>query len=108
MSMDTVSAATAGTHDLGGLVAHRLGFGRYGVTGDDVWGPPDDRVRSIRVLPGRRAGRELHRHRGLLRSGHLRGAAQIALAWLLARSPVMLPIPGTSSIDHPKENVGAA
>ena len=33
--------------------------------------------------------------------------AQIALAWLLARSPVMLPIPGTSSVQHLEENVGA-
>ena len=33
---------------------------------------------------------------------------QIALAWLLKRSPVMLPIPGTSSIAHLEENVQAA
>ncbi|MFA6231975.1 MAG: aldo/keto reductase [Rhodanobacter sp.] len=33
---------------------------------------------------------------------------QVALAWLLKRSPVMLPIPGTSSVDHLRENVGAA
>jgi pyridoxine 4-dehydrogenase len=33
--------------------------------------------------------------------------AQIALAWLLARSPVMLPIPGTSSVEHLEENVAA-
>ena len=33
---------------------------------------------------------------------------QIALAWLLARSPVMLPIPGTASIEHMEENVAAA
>jgi pyridoxine 4-dehydrogenase len=33
---------------------------------------------------------------------------QVALAWLLARSPVMLPIPGTSSIAHLEENVQAA
>jgi pyridoxine 4-dehydrogenase len=39
-----------------------------------------------------------------------RGAtqAQIALAWLLRRSPVMLPIPGTSSLEHLEENVAAA
>jgi pyridoxine 4-dehydrogenase len=34
--------------------------------------------------------------------------AQVALAWLLRRSPVMLPIPGTSSIAHLEENVAAA
>jgi pyridoxine 4-dehydrogenase len=33
--------------------------------------------------------------------------AQLAIAWLLARSPVMLPIPGTSKIAHLEENVGA-
>jgi pyridoxine 4-dehydrogenase len=32
---------------------------------------------------------------------------QVALAWLLARSPVMLPIPGTSSVEHLEENVAA-
>ena len=32
---------------------------------------------------------------------------QVALAWLLARSHVMLPIPGTSSIEHLEENLGA-
>ena len=34
--------------------------------------------------------------------------SQIALAWLLARSPVMLPIPGTSSVEHLEENLAAA
>ena len=33
---------------------------------------------------------------------------QLALAWLLARSPVMLPIPGTSSVAHLEENIAAA
>jgi pyridoxine 4-dehydrogenase len=34
--------------------------------------------------------------------------SQIALAWLLARSPVMLPIPGTGSVEHLEENLAAA
>jgi pyridoxine 4-dehydrogenase len=34
--------------------------------------------------------------------------AQLSLAWLLHHSPVMLPIPGTSSVKHLEENVGAA
>jgi pyridoxine 4-dehydrogenase len=34
--------------------------------------------------------------------------SQVALAWLLSRSPVMLPIPGTSSVEHLEENVAAA
>jgi len=33
---------------------------------------------------------------------------QVAIAWLLERSPIMLPIPGTSSIEHLEENVAAA
>lgn len=39
---------------------------------------------------------------------HAATAAQIAIAWLLARSPVMLPIPGTASLAHLEENVAAA
>jgi aryl-alcohol dehydrogenase-like predicted oxidoreductase len=35
-------------------------------------------------------------------------SGQIALAWLLKRSPAMLPIPGTGSVEHLEENVGAA
>ena len=35
-------------------------------------------------------------------------ALQVALAWLLARSPAMLPIPGTSQVKHLEENVAAA
>jgi pyridoxine 4-dehydrogenase len=48
---------------------------------------------------------------GALAAAALRLAAtpaQVALAWLLRRSPVMLPIPGTSSVRHLEENVAAA
>jgi aryl-alcohol dehydrogenase-like predicted oxidoreductase len=38
---------------------------------------------------------------------HRANPAQIALAWLLGRSPIMLPIPGTSSIEHLEQNVAA-
>ena len=41
-------------------------------------------------------------------SNHDATPGQIALAWLLRRSPVMLPIPGTSSVEHLEENVAAA
>ena len=34
--------------------------------------------------------------------------SQVALAWLLQKSPVVLPIPGTKSVDHLTENLGAA
>ena len=39
---------------------------------------------------------------------HKVGPSEIALAWLLRRSPVMLPIPGTSKVAHLEENVAAA
>ena len=48
-------------------------------------GPVDDVVRATGATPG-----------------------QVALAWLLAKSPVMLPIPGTSKVAHLEENVAAA
>jgi aryl-alcohol dehydrogenase-like predicted oxidoreductase len=39
---------------------------------------------------------------------HRASPSQLALAWLLKRSPVMLPIPGTSSVKHLEENVAGA
>jgi aryl-alcohol dehydrogenase-like predicted oxidoreductase len=39
---------------------------------------------------------------------HQKTPQQVALAWLLKRSRVMLPIPGTSSIEHLEQNVRAA
>src|ERR1700720_3915110 len=39
---------------------------------------------------------------------HRATPSQLALAWLLKRSPVMLPIPGTSKVAHLEENVAAA
>jgi pyridoxine 4-dehydrogenase len=39
---------------------------------------------------------------------HDAAPAQVALAWLLARSPVVCPIPGTASLEHLEENMGAA
>ncbi len=44
---------------------------------------------------------------GEIAEGHDASPEQIALAWLLRRSPVMLPIPGTLSIEHLRENLGA-
>lgn len=39
---------------------------------------------------------------------HSASASQLALAWMLHRSPVMLPIPGTGKVKHLEENVAAA
>jgi pyridoxine 4-dehydrogenase len=41
-------------------------------------------------------------------SRHGATPTQVVLAWLLARSPAMLPIPGTGSVAHLEENVAAA
>ena len=53
---------------------------------------------------GRVAGEALQK----VAQAHKATAKQVALAWLLKRSPIMLPIPGTSSIQHLEENVAAA
>ena len=53
---------------------------------------------------GKVAGEVLSR----IARAHGASPTQIALAWLLRRSPIMLPIPGTSSIEHLEENVAAA
>jgi pyridoxine 4-dehydrogenase len=42
-----------------------------------------------------------------LAAGHAATVAQLSIAWLLQRSPVMLPIPGTSKVAHLEENVAA-
>lgn len=47
-------------------------------------------------------------HLSLLAERHGASVTQLALAWLLQRSPVVLPIPGTSSLSHLEENVRAA
>jgi pyridoxine 4-dehydrogenase len=53
---------------------------------------------------GRVAGEVLNR----IAQTHGASPTQIALAWLLRRSPIVLPIPGTSSIEHLEQNVAAA
>jgi pyridoxine 4-dehydrogenase len=53
---------------------------------------------------GRVAGEVL----GRIAEAHGASPTQVALAWLLRRSPIMLPIPGTSSIEHLEQNVAAA
>jgi aryl-alcohol dehydrogenase-like predicted oxidoreductase len=57
------------------------------------------------------AGGELVKPGGVLdvaAQRHHATVSQVALAWLLHRSPVLLPIPGTSSVLHLEENVGAS
>jgi pyridoxine 4-dehydrogenase len=56
------------------------------------------------LAAGRAAGEAITR----IAKAHNVNPMQIALAWLLKRSPLMLPIPGTSSVAHLEENVAAA
>jgi len=53
---------------------------------------------------GKVAGELLNR----IAETHAASVTQIALAWLLRRSPMMLPIPGTSSLEHLEQNVASA
>jgi len=53
---------------------------------------------------GKVAGEVLH----AIADAHRASPTQIALAWLLKRSPIMLPIPGTSLIEHLEQNLAAA
>jgi pyridoxine 4-dehydrogenase len=53
---------------------------------------------------GRIAGEVLDR----IAKAHHAGPTQVALSWLLWRSPAILPIPGTSSIEHLEQNIAAA
>jgi pyridoxine 4-dehydrogenase len=53
---------------------------------------------------GKVAGEVLDR----IARAHSASRTQVALAWLLRRSPVMLPIPGTSSVEHLEQNVMSA
>jgi pyridoxine 4-dehydrogenase len=56
------------------------------------------------LAAGKVAGEVLNR----VAEAHNASPTQIALAWLLRRSPIMLPIPGTSSLEHLEQNVMAA
>ncbi len=56
------------------------------------------------LAAGKVAGEVLIR----IAQAHQASPTQTALAWLLRRSPIMLPIPGTSSVEHLEQNVAAA
>lgn len=59
------------------------------------WGP---------MAQGRKANEAIEK----IAAAHGVSTAVVSLAWLLRRSPVMLPIPGTSSVQHLEENISAA
>lgn len=87
--MAEINAAASGTFTIGGdLTVRRLGFGAMRITGPGIWGEPADLAEARRVLT--------------------RLPSQVALSWVLRRSPVMLPIPGTGQVKHLEENTAAA
>jgi aryl-alcohol dehydrogenase-like predicted oxidoreductase len=102
-----------------GLTLSRMGFGAMQLAGPGVWGPPRDRAAAVAVLRAAvDAGVTPFFPLGgfsPLQSGVLDDVAaqvdatprQVALAWLLQRSPTMLLIPGTSSVAHLRENLAA-
>ena len=65
---------------------------------------------NIAFLPWAPLGQAKEAHDAIKKTGDRTGATplQVALAWLLKRSKVILPIPGTSSIKHLEENIAAA
>jgi aryl-alcohol dehydrogenase-like predicted oxidoreductase len=64
----------------------------------------------IAFLPWAPLGQNREANSALEATGQELGVTpfQVALAWLLRRSPVVLPIPGTSSVTHLEENIAAA
>src|SRR5262249_60790771 len=71
--------------------------------------PADDRRRQHRRFQGQNLEHNVQLVRRLAEIARVKGAtpAQLALAWLLARGPDIVPIPGTKRLDRLRENVGA-
>ena len=84
---------------------------RYSLA-DRAWEPVVDHceregIAFLPWFPWARAGSPGGRGPGEVARRH-QAAGQVALAWLLRRSPVMVPIPGTSSVAHLEENLAAS
>lgn len=76
-------------------------------SGEDDLGEKADAVSEIAEDHDVRESFDSRANQNAQRSGDA-SDSQIALAWLLQRSPVILPIPGTSSVEHLEENVAAS
>jgi Aldo/keto reductase family len=107
-----VKASASGTFSIGGdLPVHPPRFRRYNVV-DREWEPVLDYCERERIafipwfpLAVGQVGKESDAARALARR-HRATPAQIAIAWLLQRSPVMLPIPGDLSRRAPRGERG--
>ncbi|MFJ1537357.1 aldo/keto reductase [Micromonospora chalcea] len=134
MTIDAVHAGAAGTWQLGDLTVNRMGLGAMRLTAN-ADGSPSDRDRAVAVLrraapsirdcaahgtafvpffsivtSGREAGATGEEHPEVLAVAREHGvtAAQVRLAWTLARGPNVLAIPGTGDPAHLEQNVAAA
>ena len=124
-SVPGASTAPGGTLRLADdLVISRMGFGAMQLAGPGVFGPPQDRDQALAVLREAVDSGVTHidtsdfplggftplQSATLDRVATRLGASpqQVALAWLLRRSPTMVLIPGTSSVAHLRENIAAA
>jgi pyridoxine 4-dehydrogenase len=126
----SLPAAASGHRQVAeGLTVTRLGYGTMQLPGPGIWGPPTDRDAAIAVLrravdlgvtqidtshaygpqlpPGMGQTEQRQSMLGEVARRHAATWAQVALAWLLARSPVTLATPGTKSLAHLEENVAA-
>ena len=98
MADDSRPAARSGTFPIGGdLPVHRLDFCEAQRIGFIPWFPL---ATGNLASPGGRLASAAERLDAT--------PSQVALAWLLHRSPVMLPIPGTSRVEHLEENTRSA
>ena len=96
--------------------SHLLSCGNGGVGGSTLTGP--DKLKQLQDRRTKRplCGKMFPPPGNREANGALEAAAQevsatphqVALAWLLQRAPVTLPIPGTSSVAHVEENIAAA
>jgi len=63
---------------------------------------------TTKLQPGGDNDRERGRALDQVAAAHGASVMQVAIAWLLAKSPAILPIPGTGSVAHLEENIAAA
>ena len=97
---DSSIAAGAGTIDVGGdLTVGRLGFGAMRITGRGIWGDPPDHDEALaRAAASRRARRQLHRHRRLVRPAR---SASSCIAEALHPYPDDLVIATKGGLERP-------
>ena len=98
----------AGTWGLGGdLPVRRLGYGHSDRSSEAILDRCETEALAFLPWAPLGGGRLVDPMVERFAAAHDATDRQVALAWLLARSPVMLPIPGTGSVAHLEENAAA-